>query len=120
VPVAGQPRDLRLLRGERIACIDGEPACCLAGGEELATHAFGERLGSDTALAGGPNEFAGLRTSVLATEPFPIPGRMGSESGMPCQTHGALIARTTQAAPAVVAEVPLLGVVGRPPNLGPS
>ena len=74
VPVAGQPCDLRLLRGEGVAGLDREPARGLAGGEQLAARALGERLGTEAAeaLVGGAQELAGLGAPVLAPEPFPV------------------------------------------------
>ena len=43
-PVAGQPRDLPLLRGQLVARLDPALAHLLAGGQQLATGALGERL----------------------------------------------------------------------------
>ncbi len=44
--VGGQARHLRLLRGQLIERLSGALADCLAGGLQLATGAFGERLGA--------------------------------------------------------------------------
>ena len=53
--VAGEPGDLRLLRREHVARLDRALAHRLAGGQELAAGALGERLGADAAehLVGG-------------------------------------------------------------------
>ena len=62
------------------------PACRLAGGQELATGALGERLGSDTAerVVGGSKLPTRLYAPVLAPEPFAVhklsAGQMGSEA----------------------------------------
>ena len=45
--VAGEPGDLRLLRRERVARLGGALARRLAGGQQLAAGALGERLGAD-------------------------------------------------------------------------
>src|SRR4051812_34573491 len=45
----GAPGDLRLLRRERVARLEREPAHRLAGGRELACRALGERFRADAA-----------------------------------------------------------------------
>jgi hypothetical protein len=47
VPAAGQPRDLRLLRGQLVERLRAAPAHRLAGGQQLALRALGEGLHPD-------------------------------------------------------------------------
>ena len=74
VAVGGQPRDLRLLGGEVVARLGGPLAHGLAGGQQLATGAFGERLGP-----GELNISCAVRSCSrastrrpLASEPFAV------------------------------------------------
>ena len=50
-PSRGEPRDLRLLRRERVARLGGATARGLAGGQQLAAGALGERLGARSRLS---------------------------------------------------------------------
>src|SRR5438132_7186180 len=45
--ICGESSDLRLLRGEGLACLVGSLARGFAGGQQLAPSALGERLGPD-------------------------------------------------------------------------
>src|SRR4051812_43243949 len=74
VPVAGQPRDLDLLGRQGVACVRGDPAHGLAGGEELAARTLGEPCGPHVAeaLVGGAQELARVRTPVLAPQPLSV------------------------------------------------
>src|SRR5262249_37643521 len=67
---ARQPRDLALLRGQRIAGradgLRGALAYCLAGGQQLTAGAFGESAGSHRLehLVGGAELLACVRAAV--------------------------------------------------------
>src|SRR5215218_1200 len=65
--IAGQSRHLDLLRRERVARLRGHTTDGLAGGEQLAAGAFGERAGPHLAeaLVGRAQDLAPVRAPVL-------------------------------------------------------
>ena len=74
LPAGGQSRDLRFLRGQLVERLDRALAHCLAGGQQLAVGALGERLQahvrehrvSDSQL------LAGVDAAMLAPQPFAV------------------------------------------------
>src|SRR4051812_25369405 len=83
LPMLREPGHLRLLRGEHVARLDGEPAHRLARRRELATRALGERLCSHAPeeLVGGAQLFARVHAAALAPEPFAVEQARASELG---------------------------------------
>ena len=73
-PSARQARDLRLLGGEHVARLRAASAHRLAGGQQLAPGALGERLGPDLAehLVGGAQLLARVDAPVLAAQPLAV------------------------------------------------
>ena len=73
-PSRGEAGDLRLLRREDVARLVGAPAHRLAGGQQLAAGALGERLGPEAAehLVGGAQLLARVDAPVLAPQPFAV------------------------------------------------
>src|SRR4051812_3556086 len=74
LPVARHPGDLGLLGREDVAGLHGPPGRGLAGGQQLAACALGERLGADLveAVVGGAELLARVNAPVLATQPFAV------------------------------------------------
>jgi hypothetical protein len=74
VAIGGQPRDLRLLGGEVVARLGGPPGHGLAGGQQLATGAFGERLGPGETehLVRSTQLSSGVHAAAVASEPFAV------------------------------------------------
>src|SRR3954471_23890347 len=72
--LGGEPRDLGLLRGQIAAGLDGALAGALAGGEQLALGARGERLDPHRGehLERRTQLFAGVEPAALAPEPFAV------------------------------------------------
>src|SRR3954468_3236776 len=89
--LAGEPRDLALLRGQIVASLDGSPPHLLAGGLKLLAGALGERLHADRGqhLVGRAQLVARVDPAVLAAQPLPVeqmsPGELGTPPG-PCQS----------------------------------
>ena len=73
-PSRGQPRDLGLLGRQDVARLRGEPARGLAGGEELAAGALGERFGPHAAeaLVGGAQGSRASARRFLAAQPLAV------------------------------------------------
>ena len=80
-PVARQPRDLGLLGGELAAGLDGALAGRLAGGQQLARGALGERLGAHRGeqLVRGAQLLARVEAAALAAQPFAVEQVRASE-----------------------------------------
>jgi hypothetical protein len=74
VPLARESSDLRLLGGEQVTGVGDAWTGGLAGGEQLATGALGERLGAEPAetVMSGSKLAARVRTPVLSTQPFAV------------------------------------------------
>src|SRR4029077_17676678 len=72
--VAGQSRDLGLLRSQLAAGLDGALTGGLAGGEQLAAGPLGERPDAHRAqlLVGGAELRARLAAAALAAQPLPV------------------------------------------------
>src|SRR4051812_36991161 len=72
--VGGQPRDLRLLGGEVVARLGGPAGHGLAGGQQFATGAFGERLGPGETehLVRSTQLPSGVHAAAVAAEPFAV------------------------------------------------
>jgi hypothetical protein len=73
-PIAGASRYLRLLRREPVKRVHRAPAHSLAGGQQLATGALGERLRSDVAehLVGEMELLACVQAPALAAQPLAV------------------------------------------------
>ena len=92
-PVPGQPRDLRLLRGQRVSGPggaggrDGAPADGLSGGPQLTAGPLGERLHPHLLQhpVRGTQLLPRVRAAALPAQPFPVqqvrPGQLGAEPG---------------------------------------
>ena len=74
LPAPREPGDGRLLRGELGARLRRELAHRLAGGQQFAPGALGERLGTHRGqhLVCGPQLRAGVHAAVLAAQPFAV------------------------------------------------
>ena len=74
LPVRGEPRDLLLLRRELAARLVTPFAHLLAGREQLAAGALGERLGAeaDEHLVGGAELLARVHPPVLTPQPLAV------------------------------------------------
>ena len=72
--LAGQPRNLALLRSELVTGLDGAFAGGPAGRTQLASGALREGLGTDCGehLVGGSELFARVREAALTAEPFAV------------------------------------------------
>ena len=73
-PSRASSGDLRLLRGELAACVGCALARRLAGGEQLARGALGERLGAHRReqLVRGAQRLARVDPPVLAAQPLAV------------------------------------------------
>ena len=72
--VAGEPGDLRLLRGQLVARLGAALADRLAGGEQLAAGALGERLDAHLGehVVRRAQLLAGVDAPALAAQPFAV------------------------------------------------
>ena len=73
-PVAGQPRDLPLLRGQLVARLGRPLADRLAGGLQLTAGALGERLHADRRelVVRRPELRARVHAAILPAQPFAV------------------------------------------------
>src|SRR5438105_13905996 len=74
LPLRGEARDLRLLRGELVERVHGPFAGTLTCRQQLAFGAAGERLGADAGelLKGGAQLLSSVEAAPLATQPPPV------------------------------------------------
>src|SRR5450755_2515588 len=74
LPAGSQARDLHLLRGQLVERLDRALTHCLAGGQQLAAGALGERLHAHVRehRVSGSQLLAGVDATVLAPQPFAI------------------------------------------------
>ncbi len=88
-PIAGEPRDLPLLGGQIVACVDRPLAHLLARRLELLTCALGERLHPNRGqhLVGRAQLLARVDPAILAAQPLAIEkvraGELWTEPGAP-------------------------------------
>ena len=81
MPVAGEPGNLQLLRGELTLSLDATLAHRFAGSKELVAGALRESLHADRdeQVIGGPKLLARIDTTPLATQPLPVQQMSASE-----------------------------------------
>src|SRR3984957_7741596 len=81
-PVTSEPGDLHFLRGELIARLGLTLADGLAGSQQLATAALGQRLSRHRgeAVVGSPELLARVPAAVLPAEPLAVQ-KMGAHQG---------------------------------------